>query len=80
MQPIFLSVPGCYFQLGLFTTLYWSELLLADSLFSSNDRSNSRCERSLANSERSDANLKQKIACDFRIANEVEMGLYSAHA
>ena len=26
-----------------------------------------------ANSERSDANLKKKTACDFQVANEVEM-------
>ena len=39
--------------------------------------SNSQCERSRAICERSHANLKQKITCDFRIANEVEMGLKS---
>ena len=38
-------------------------------------RSKSYCERSHAICERSHANLKQRIACDLRIANEVEMGL-----
>ena len=42
------------------------------------NRSNSDCKCSHANSKGSGANLKQKIACDFRIANEVEMGLNGA--
>ena len=33
------------------------------------------CERSHAICERSNANFKQRIACDLPIANEVEMGL-----
>ena len=41
------------------------------------NRSKSHCERSHAICERSHANFKQRIACDLRIANEVEMGLYS---
>ena len=39
------------------------------------NRSKSHCERSHAICERSHANFKQRIACDLRIANEVEMGL-----
>ena len=39
------------------------------------NRPKSHCERSHAICERSHANFKQRIACDFRIANEVEMGL-----
>ena len=35
----------------------------------------SHCERSHGICERSHANFKQRIACDLRIANEVEMGL-----
>ena len=38
-------------------------------------RSKSHCERSHAICERSHANFKQRIACDLRVANEVEMGL-----
>ena len=40
------------------------------------NRSKSHCERSHAICERSHANFKQRIACDLRIAIEVEMGLY----
>ena len=39
------------------------------------NRLKSHCERSHAISERSHANLKQMIACDSRIANEMETGL-----
>ena len=39
------------------------------------NRSKSHCERSHAICERSHANFKQRIACDLRIAIEVEMGL-----
>ena len=39
------------------------------------NRSKLHCERSHAICERLHANLKQRIACDLRIANEVEMGL-----
>ena len=39
------------------------------------NRSKSHCERSHAICEGSLANFKQRIACDLRIAIEVEMGL-----
>ena len=39
------------------------------------NRSKSHCKRSHAICECSHANFKQRIACDLRIANEVEMGL-----
>ena len=74
-----------YLLWGLSTTLQWSELQLADSLLSSNDlHSHTNCRKKLklakssnsrVNSQRSGANLKQKITCDFRIGNEMEMGL-----
>ena len=43
------------------------------------NRSKSHCERSHAICERSHANFKQKIACELRIANEVEMDLKYTH-
>ena len=36
--------------------------------------SNSHCDCMYVNSERLDVNLKEKIACNFRIAIKVEMG------
>ena len=42
-------------------------------------RSKSHCKRSHAICERSHANFKQRIACDLRIAIEVEMGLYTLY-